>query len=97
MKDVVLRVAVAIDKGFGGQGRWDRLIVDQETQAHREDLKKVARLALSAIADFDWPDLSAKAVSLDGTIAVMIPAETVQSMVRRTITAALEVAEPGRP
>jgi hypothetical protein len=94
MKDVVLRVAVAIDEGFGAHGQWDRLIVDQETQAHREDLKKVAGLALNAVADLDWPDLSAKAVSLDGTIAVMIPAETVRSMVRRTIGAALEVAQP---
>ena len=96
MNDAVLRVAVAIDEGFGRHGQWDRLIVDEKTQAHRQDLKKVARLALGAIADLDWPDLSAKAVSLDGTIAVMVPAETVQSMVRRTIAAALETPEPGR-
>ena len=96
MKDAVLRIAVAVDEGFGRHGQWDRLVVDQETQAHRQDLKKVARLALSAMSDLDWPDLSAKAVSLDGTIAVMIPAETVQSMVRRTIAAALEVPAPGK-
>jgi hypothetical protein len=94
MKDAVLMVAVAIDEGFGGHGRWDRLVIDEKTQAHREDLKKVARLALDAIADLEWPDLSAKAVSLDGTIAVMIPAGTVQRMVRRTITAAGDAAEP---
>jgi hypothetical protein len=91
MKDAVLRVAVAIDEGFGGHGRWDRLVVDEKTQAHREDLKKVARLALDAIADLEGPDLSAKAVSPDGTIA-LIPAGTVQSMVRRTITAAGDAA-----
>jgi hypothetical protein len=87
MTDAVLRVAIAVDKGFGAHGKWDRLVVDQATQAHREDLKKIARLALQAVADLEWPEISAGCHGPDGTITVMIPAETARNMVRRVLWA----------
>ena len=90
MADVLIRLAMAIEAELGGHGRWHRLVVDETARGHREHAKTVGRLALRAIQDLDWPDVSAKAVSLDGTIAVVIPAQTVRNMVRRTIEAALQ-------
>ena len=83
MPDVVLAVAMAIDAGFGGRGQWDRLVVDAETQAHREDLKKVAHLAIRAVVDLDWPVLNAE--SSDATIGVVLSGEVVRSFVRQTL------------
>jgi hypothetical protein len=45
--------------------------VDDATQAQREDLKKVARLALQAVADLEWPGVSVGGDGPDGTITVI--------------------------
>ena len=90
MANALIRVAMALDEELGGRGQWHRLVVDETARAHRDEAKRLARAALHAVQGLDWPDISAKAVSLDGNIAVVIPADTVRAMVGRTIGAVLD-------
>ena len=84
-----MRVATALDEELGGHGRWERLIVDAPAQMHREQSKRLARAALAALQDFEWPNLKLRTETPDGPMGIVLSGRTVQKVVRTTISAAL--------
>ena len=85
MADALIRVAMAIDEELGGHGQWHRLVVDDSARRHRDEARRLAAAALRAVADLDWPDVSAESAGADGAIRVTLPAATVANLVRRVL------------
>ena len=91
---LVNTVARAIDDELGGAGQWQRLVVDATVNEHRENSKRLARAALIAIHDYDWPATIEGRVEENGfSILCRLPSRIIGQFISSTISAELAKGE----